>query len=413
MKKFISTIFSVLAVTLAVFLHTAATPVTENVIFRFDFPDGTHPQSALTADANGNLYGTALYGGGHESYCFPEGCGTAFELSPGPGGSVTKTVLHAFIGTATDGAVPWGRLALDTKGNLFGTTLGGGTNGYGTIFELTPGPNHTWTEAVLFSFPSPYPGQLLTLDSNGNLYGIMSYYGGNGAVFELSRQPNGTWTQAILYAFTGANGDGSNPFGGVIFDSKGNLYGTTESGGAANFGTIFELTPNPKGGWTESILYNFRNLEDGSRPEAPLTIDAKGNLYGSAPAGGSALGGVVFELTQNAGTWTESVLYNFGSAPSDGSNASALVFDAKGNLYGTTEVGGNQCNAPGCGTVFVLTPQKTGPWKETILHQFESAGDGSVSGTGLVVDEAAGRLYGTTFYGGGRFGYGTVFVIQR
>lgn len=415
MKKHAYPGLSLLAMVLAISLNLAATPAKESVILHFDKTHGSFPQTGLVADAEGNLYGVTPDGG---AACAPNGCGIVFELSPEAGGAWKQTTIYTFKGGTADGSLPWSALLFDGKGNLFGETLGGGSGGDGTVFKLTPGPNGTWTESIIFSFPDtdgPYPGNKLTLDNKGNLYGILSYYGGFGGVFELSPQSNGTWTQSILYAFSFGTGDGYYPYGGVVLDGNGNLYGTTSSGGSSpyGYGTVFELAPNGSGGWMESILYNFTGQSDGGIPRAPLVTDAAGNLYGTAGLGGANFGGVVFELTQNVGVWSETVLYSFGANPHDGSAANELAFDAKGNRYGTTGGGGTGCNSPGCGNVFVLAPQKSAPWKETILHQFESADDGSRSAAGLFIDNAAGVLYGTTEYGGGRYGYGTVFLIQR
>jgi uncharacterized repeat protein (TIGR03803 family) len=408
-----STAFLVLALTLVAFVAIADAGVKENAILHFDGTHGAYPTNSLVADANGNLYGTTLSGGSGTT-C---GCGVVFELSAGLGGGWKESVLYAFKGGVGDGSYPWSGLVFDGKGNLFGETLGGGTSNQGTIFELTPGPNNTWTETVIFSLPfqdGPDPGNHLTLDSNGNIYGVLSSYSENGGVFELSLQANGSWAQTILYAFKGGSkGDGETPLGGV-FDNQGNLYGTTSQGGSVGFGTVFELASSPsRPGWTETILYNFTNQGDGGDPRALLTIDATGNLYGTTFGGGANRVGTVFELSQSDGKWNQSVLYSFGNSPADGTFPAEVIFDAKGNLYGTTQSGGNGCNLPGCGNVFKLAPQKNGPWREIVLHQFESAGDGSRSSAGLIVEKTADRLYGTTQYGGGRYGLGTVFLIER
>lgn len=401
--------FSIVTLALLIFLGSADAGANDDTILRFDGQHGEFPGTSLVADAQGNLYGTT-YGGGNVCHC-----GVVFELSPVPGGAWTETVIHTFDGHA-DGSNPWSNLVFDAHGNLFGETLGGGSSNEGTVFELTPGPDNTWRKTVIFSFPGPdgsFPGKQLTIDSKGNLYGVLGLYTENGAVFELSRQATGMWKQTILYVFTGKNGDGSYPRSGVTFDSKGNLYGTTSEGGSLNKGTVFELTPKGNGSWTESIVYNFTGKTDGGSPETPLTVDGAGNLYGATPAMfGGSMGGTVFELSQSAGQWIETVLYTFGTSKSDGSTPIAVVFDSKGNIYGTTAFGGVECDTPGCGTVFTLTPQSNGTWKESILHQFESAFDGSVSAAGLLLDNASGRLYGTTQYGGGRYGFGTVFSVQ-
>jgi uncharacterized repeat protein (TIGR03803 family) len=409
-QRFFTKVYWVLALALVIFVGIAHAGAKENVIFRFDGTHGAFPMNGLIEDAKGNLYGTTFSSGGGCS------CGVVFELSPTSSGGWKETTLYTFKGGFGDGAHPWSGLVFDAQGDLFGETIGGGPSNQGTIFELKPGSGDTWVESIIFNLPGtdgPDPGNQLSIDSKGNLYGVLSSINENGGVFELSRQSNGTWKQTILYEFTGKNGDGSTPLGGVVLDSKGNLYGTTFGGGSLGYGTIFELMPNSNGTWTESILYNFTNHGDGSSPRNPLIIDAKGNLYGTTPSRSSTLRGTVFELSQSGGVWNQTVLYSFGTNPSDGSDPNEVAFDAQGNLYGTTMGAGTGCNVPGCGNAFMLSPQKTGPWKQTILHQFESAGDGSRSSAILMVDNTAGRLYGTTQYGGGRYGYGTVFLIER
>jgi uncharacterized repeat protein (TIGR03803 family) len=415
MKKqgFSSPIFSAAAVALVLFLNVALAVAKDSTIVRFNGKDGLQPRNGLVADGQGNFYGVTPTGGNNT--CAPRGCGVVFELSPASGGGWTETIIYAFKGGTSDTSVPVTDLVFDTKGNLFGAT--GVNDNNGAIFELSPGAGGTWTEKILFSFSSAYfdPGTHLAFDSKGNLYGSVLYsanFSQPGGVFELSPQSNGTWLANLIHVFTGTNGDGKSPYGGVVVDGQGNVYGTTYQGGASNYGTVFELSPNGTV-FTETILYNFTNQTDGSDPMTPLTFDTQGNLYGTTSGGGPVDNafGVVFELSQSAGKWNETVLYSFGNAP-DGYRASGVVFDAKGNLYGTTESGGAECNSPGCGIVFELTPQSSGPWKETRLHNFESAGDGSISAAGVVVDNSTGKVYGTTEYGGGRNGYGTVFEIQ-
>ena len=209
----------------------------------------------------------------------------------------TEKVLYSFT-EGTDGAYPIAPLIFDASGNLYGTTLNGGANGDGTVFELSP-VNGGWTENVLYSFCSvsgcadgaaPYSG--LALDAEGNLYGT-TQDGGSGAacnghcgtVFELSPAGGGTWTETILYNFQGGS-DGSYPRAGVIFDASGNIYGTTMEGGAANRGTVFEFA---SGTWTETILHSFHvNTEDGTGPEAAVVFGHNGNLYGTTYLGGDA-----------------------------------------------------------------------------------------------------------------------------
>jgi uncharacterized repeat protein (TIGR03803 family) len=252
---------------------------------------------------------------------------------------------------------------------------------------------------------NPYSG--LTLDSAGNLYG-MTYFGGAhgvGTVVKLKRNLDGSWTESVLHSFTGA--DGAYPFGEVIFDAAGNLYGTTSEGGASKecpnahgCGVVFKLKPNPNGTWTESVLHNFTGGADGAYPAAGVILDASGNLYGTTLQGGdlscSALAsqgcGVVFKLTPiTACAWKESVLYSFKAAE-DGGFPAGLTFDAVGNLYGTGSAGGSS----GQGVVYKLTPNAGGTWTESVLYSFIWYG---ADPAGLTFD-AAGNLYGATIYGG-------------
>src|ERR1017187_5215686 len=347
------------------------------------------------------------------------------------GAAAQERVLHNFNNNGTDGLEPYAGLIVDTAGNLYGTTAGGGTGsncgafGCGTVFELTPAAGGGWTETVLHNFNNngtdgdgPYAG--LIFDAAGNLYGTTTTGGAyvGGTVFELTPNGSGGWTEKVLYSFCSQTNctDGVSPYAGLILDAAGNLYGTTQYGGTHYIGgTVFELTPAAGGGWTEKVLHRFPdyNGTDGTTPLAGLIFDAAGNLYGTTQAGGTLLfRGTVFELTPAAGgTWTEQVLHSFGNGM-DGSKPSAgLIFDAAGNLYGTTSQGGTGSNCvTGCGTVFELTPAAGGGWTETVLHSFDLNGtDGSQPFAGLIFD-AAGNLYGTT-YGGGTYTYGTVFEL--
>jgi hypothetical protein len=387
--------------------------VQESVILHFDNANGAYPSAPLVADAKGNLYGAAA-NGGHG--CPTYGCGLIFELSPTAGGGWSQTVLYAFNGTPTDGRNP-SSLTFGPKGDLYGF-VGGGANSNGAIFELAKGTNGAWTESLIYSFPTQdgdNQGSPIVFDGKGNIFGTIRFGGEqeNGAVYELTPQSNGSYTGNLIYQFTDTSGDGEYPFGGVVLDAKGNVYGTTDFGGEFNnYGTVWELMPNGSGGWTESVIYDFTGKNDGAFPAAPLTIDASGNLYGTTTFAGANSIGTAFELSPNGAAWNFSLLYSFGNNPGDGYQASKLIFDAKGNLYGATQGGGDGCNAPGCGVVFQLMPQ-SGVWKETILHQFESADDGSQSLGGVLIDNAGDRLFGMTQYGGGRYGYGTVFLIER
>jgi uncharacterized repeat protein (TIGR03803 family) len=233
-------------------------------------------------------------------------------------------------------------------------------------------------------------------------------------------------TEQVLYSFGVGNSDGSKPLAGLVFDKAGNLYGTTYQGGYNGAGMVFELTPGENGTWTETVVYNFcsaTNCADGKFPEAGLVFDTAGNLYGTTYWGGAGtcvyVCGTVFELTPANGTWTEKVLYSFCSANActDGGGPQAsLIFDSVGNLFGTTGGGGStaqNCGSYGCGIVFELTPGTNGTWTENVLHTFGTGNDGALPYAGLIFDNA-GNLYGTTSQGGRQgcgYGCGTVFEM--
>jgi uncharacterized repeat protein (TIGR03803 family) len=250
----------------------------------------------------------------------------------------------------------------------------------------------------------------LIFDSAGNLYGTTCWGGahGFGTVFRLAPNADGRWTEKVIHHFTGGK-DGGQPYAGLIFDQSGNLYGTTTRGGANDNGTVFQLTPNRNGGWTESLLHSFdHDGKDGIQPLAGLIFDPTGKLYGTTSGGGTNDCGTVFQLAPNGyRSWTERVLYSFCSGTgSDGLEPySALLLDPVGNLYGTTSrgLGGNPY-----GIVFELTPNLDGSWTENVLHVFNGP-DGGDPQAGLTFD-GVGNLYGTTFQGGA-FGNGTAFRL--
>jgi uncharacterized repeat protein (TIGR03803 family) len=369
--------------------------------FNADGMDGENPYAGLIFDAAGNLYGTTSDGGTSNS-------GTLFELTPAAGGTWTEKVLHSFSGGA-DGTHPYAGLIFDAAGNLYGTTDLGGAYGYGTVFELTPAAGGTWTEKVLHNFNNDgtdgiEPLAPLIIDAAGNLYGT-TYQGGAynsyGTVFELTPAAGGTWTEKVLHSF-GSGTDGLIPYGGLIFDAAGNLYGTTAYGGTNDLGTVFELTPAAGGTWTEKVLWSFGNSTDGAYPWAGLIFDGAGNLYGTTSGGGTYGHGTMFELMPAAGgTWTEQVLHNFGSGTDGSLPQASLILDGAGNLYGTTNDGGSY----GGGTVFRFNTQG-----EVLLQSF-SGTDGANPYAGLILD-AAGNLYGTTV-AGGTSNQGTVFEITN
>src|SRR5271166_1965825 len=320
--------------------------------------DGANPQARVIVGPDGALYGTTQYGGA--------GYGTVFRLSPQPTACKTalcpwkETVIYRFAG-GTDGDNPFSEVVFDQSGSLYGTTAQGGTGSCDTSYTC-------------------------------------------GVVFELTPS-NGSWTESVLYRFTGGS-DGGAPAAGLIFDSAGNLYGTATVGGLNNQGTVFQLTPEGSG-WAENVLHSFMGT-DGYQPESSLIFDQQGNLYGTTIYGGSTYGsspggGVAFELMPSGGKWTETLLYSFGAQDGDGINPyDRLLMDANGNLYGTASAGG----LDGIGNIFKLT-NSGGEWAAAVLHNFTDGSDGAHPFGGLIFD-AKGNLYGTTD-SGGTDGFGVVF----
>jgi uncharacterized repeat protein (TIGR03803 family) len=359
--------------------------------------DGQNPFANLVFDSAGNLYGTTSGGG-------MNGKGTVFELSP----VGTETILHTF-GNGTDGQTPLGSLIFDSAGNLYGTASAGGTHGNGMVFELSP----NGTETVLYNFGSGGDGQNpnagLVFDSFGNLYGTTVNGGANagGTVFELSLNGAGGWTEAVVYSFGNSPGDGVNPYAGLVLDSSGNLYGTTANGGANASGTAFEMLLSNGRCCREGPVYSFGSGTDGRNPRADLVFDSSGNLYGTTVNGGANGGGTAFELSlNNGGGFTETGLYSFGNGGADGLNPySKLVFDSFGNLYGTTANGGSYSG----GTLFELSPSNGRCCREAPVYSFGIGTDGRNPHSGVIFNTFGG-LYGTTV-SGGVFGGGTVFGI--
>jgi uncharacterized repeat protein (TIGR03803 family) len=271
-------------------------------------------------------------------------------LIPQPDGTWVEEILHNFHGSGSDGANPWPGLVLDAAGNLYGTTYYGGSSaecgkfGCGTVFELTPGASGTWNEKILRNFhPSAgmNPIAALTLDASGNLFGTTAYGGTNfyGTVFELTPTASGQWNETVLHNFSSGPSDGADPEAGVTFDSAGNLYGTTFLGGSQGYGMLYELTPSAGGVWTETIVHSFLpDFTDGAQPgPGALVFDSAGNLYGATGTGGISFQGAVFEFTPSVGGgWTESILHNFAPGPGGYYPFSSLILDSAGNIYGTT-----------------------------------------------------------------------------
>jgi uncharacterized repeat protein (TIGR03803 family) len=412
----------------AINIVTTATRLTatETVLRAFTGADGSHPAS-LVSDSAGNLYGVTSIGGANNTnadclHSLPNGCGTVFELSPTSGGWQEK-VLHSFNGT--DGSNPID-LVIDVAGNLYGVAQRGGSGnvpciggqGCGTVFELTPSSSG-WRFKLLHVFTGQAEGAApngVAIDPAGNLY-ITAQSGGNttglcgngcGTIFQMLHTASGWRGRTLrLFDWSFTNQGATNPTGRIIFDSVGNLYGTAGGGvynnvRGTNFGVVYELTPTAAGQWNETVLHSFcpgKICSDGSYPEAALTSDPAGDLYGTTASGGAYDSGAVFQLTPSSGVWSENILYSFTGAADGATPVASLVLDSSGNVFGTTAGGGDaNCLAAGpCGVVFKLTPVVNG-WGESVLHRFGGGYDGA-NPAGILLD-AAGHLFGTTAYGG-------------
>jgi uncharacterized repeat protein (TIGR03803 family) len=358
-------------------------------------PAGYLPTSPLLRDSAGNLYGET-FRGGDLACANGAGCGVVFKLDV----NGNESVLHAFTGGA-DGAYPTGTLVRDSAGNLYGTAESGGDlscdgpSGCGTVFKLDPAGRLT----VLYTFTGgndgSSPGGGVIRDAAGNLYGTTSFGGGasnGGTIFKLDPAGNET----VLFRF-GAKSQGRDPVAGLFRDATGNLFGTTYEGGTSyltGFGTVFKLDSKGK----ETVLHTFAPTGDGAYPYAGVVPYGE-DLYGMTTGGGAYQYGTVFKLDKSG---NETLLYSFAGG-TDGRypNSSGLIHDGLGNLYSTTENGGD---ANDDGTVFELDQSGN----ETVLHRFNGT-DGTRPNAGVIRD-SAGNLYGTT-YQGGAFGNGTVFKI--
>jgi uncharacterized repeat protein (TIGR03803 family) len=395
---------------LVILASTLGMAQTETVLYNFPLAkDGLaagNPYAAPILDASGNIYGTTISGGANNA-------GSVFMLSPDSNGQWTEIDLHSFSGDGQDGVQPYSSLVMDSAGNLYGTTYAGGAYNLGTVFELHPNAGGNWTETILHSFNAdgtdgynPYAN--LTFDKLGNFYGT-TYSGGNqgnGTVFELLPQEDGTWQEQIILNFNYT--DGAAPYGGVVFDAAGRLYGTTRYGGDFQQGVVFTMQRKSKNVWIETVLFSFQAGFDGWAPYAGLAIDKSGHLYGTTLYGGTQGSGTVFEMAKVQGAWQETVIHNFTAYGEDGINPyGPVAIDATGNLYGTTWQS-LMDNVGGAGIVFELSKTKPNVWQETILHNFVNPDDGGNPYSGVAVD-SAGHVFGTTYAGG--VSAGTVFEI--
>lgn len=382
--------------------RSAGASASEQVVYSFTGgTDGGDPATDLTSDASGNVYGTTVVGGYYN-------CGTVSKLTPRSSPPWQESVLYGFT-CYGDGKNPYGGVTFDRNADLFGTTVSGGSGGScgstgcGVAWKL-----HASGETVLHSFSGGSdgfgPGNALAIDRQGNLYGTTPDGGAHysGVVYQLS-QHKGSWRERVIYAFNGSSEGGVGSLGRLLIDRAGDLYGVTEVGGAHSAGTAYELTRAGAKNWKLTTLYAFKGTPDCGSPYGGMIADRHGNLYGTTYYGGANGLGCVFELARARGGYRERVLYSFAAGNDGNSPTSTLLFTGSRVLYGTTSAGGGSCN---CGTVFKLDA-KTGA--ESIVHAFTGGRDGAYPYYGLAPG-SKGDLLGTTV-AGGTSNAGTVFEI--
>jgi len=373
-----------LAIVVGAVTTQSAPAQTLHVLYNFaGSSDGGDPYASLIRDAAGNLYSTFGYGGGTSF------SGGVFKVAP----DGTETVLYSFTGGA-DGAFPEAAVIRDNAGNLYGTTTQGGSDNIGVVFKVDP----SGTETVLHSFTGGTDGVIpvggLLRDAAGNLYGTTSQGGSSndGILFKIN--PSGKET--ILHTFSGGTNDGKYPtYTSLLMDAEGNLYGVTEEGGSADGGILYKLSKTGK----LTILHSFTGgTTDGCNVLGAPFRDAAGNFYGTTSSCGTHTLGTVWKVNKYG---KEKVLHSFAGGTGDGEYPLAgVTVDAKGNVYGTTSVGG----ASNFGTVYKVS--KSGQF--TLLHSFNGTDGKNVYG-GLV-QNTRGTLFGTA-QNGGTIGYGTVWKI--
>lgn len=368
--------------------------------------DGANPTAGMIMDRAGNLYGTT-------SAANTAATNSAFELKSMNSGWLLKPLADFdYNGRGAYGYALTTKPVIGPDGALYAAAQEGGNDNCfpgpvdcGTVIRLQPQARACgsvlcfWNPTVLYYFNGNLDGSLpaqIVFGADGSIYGTTleggtGCSGGNGCgtVYKLTNTGGEYWTKTAIYEFHG--NDGSYPFGGVIFDAAGNLYGVTNGGGANDEGVVYELTPVVNGFWTQTILHTFQR-SDGEFPVGPLTMDASGNLYGVATGGGANMGGTVFELAQ-PGTWNFQTLYNLSINFFDAGPNGGLLLDSAGSIYGTTVGGGSN----GLGVVYKLT-FTNGTWNFTDLHDF-IAFEGQQPNGGLIFD-ASGNIYGTTIFGG-------------
>jgi uncharacterized repeat protein (TIGR03803 family) len=386
---------------------------TEKVLYTFTGEYGNYPTGNIVRDTAGNLYGTTAFGG--------DGLGIVFELSPDGKGGWTYNVIYNFTGGA-DGAFPESGVIIDSRGNLYGTAVGGGEgcSNCGTVFELSPQNGGAWSITKTYSFTGEVDGSDpqagVALDAAGNVYGATdtSYEGsGYGSIYELTPSGNG-WQETTVYR---ANSDLVS-LNNLTLDRKGNVYGTTIYGGTNGMGYVFKFHPG-NGGWKETVLHNFGDGDPGGNIHGSVVLDKAGNVYGTtAPYNGTQWTGAVFELTRPSQgklptqpDWPVTILYQF-TGGTDGGLPYDLTFDKKGDIYGPAATGG----ASGNGTIYELTPpanNRQTVWTESTVYNFIGGNNGCGPGPGIIFDRPESmRIYGAAASCGAN-GNGVIFDVKR
>jgi uncharacterized repeat protein (TIGR03803 family) len=388
-------------VTSVAMIASTAWAATTSVAYSFKGDDdGEYPSTDLVLDAAGNLYGTTVQGGDF-------GGGTVFQLSPS-GSGWNHTVLYSFRGGA-DGGQPYGGVALDAQGNLYGATVIGGSrssgpcveDGCGVAYKLTKSGS-TWSQSVIHTFTGGAdgygPGAGLTVDADGDVFGMTPTGGAYslGVVYELMPGPNGGYALKVIHAFTGGTDGATGSAGRLLLDPAGNLFGVATAGGAYGSGIAFKLGLSGDS-WRLKPLYAFKGQPDAGFPYGALISDGSGRLYGTTYYDGANDLGAVYELARVHGMWHESVLYSFKGGMDGSGPISNVNLAAPGILYGTTSEGGAVgCS---CGTIFKLTRGAGGHWAETVSYRFTGSPDAAFPYNGMVADPA-GNFFGATVHGG-------------
>ncbi len=378
----------------SMFLATAAWAAnTTKLIYSFGgASDGEYTDTELVMDSAGNLYGTSVQGGTF-------GGGTVFQITP----AGVHTVLYNFTGGA-DGGEPYKGVTLDSQGNLYGTAVTGGgggcEGGCGVVFKLAK-TGSTWTQSVIHTFTGATdgsgPGSPVAFDKQGNMYGTTPTGGANGVGVVYQLKPSGaSWTFKVIHAFTGGT-DGSGGSAGRFFiDTAGNLFNVCTTGGAHGFGAVYEISPS-QGKWKFTALYAFKDSPDGASPYGGVVFDKAGNIYGTTYYAGAHDLGTIYKLTHSGAAWTESVLYSFKGGMDGASPISSLVADSAGNFYGTTSEGG--ATTCGCGVIYKVAKNASGKWTESVVYRFPGEPSPGFAYNGMI-NGTAGSFYGATVHGG-------------